>query len=153
MGLAVQCGVNIHLFVLPKDAARPTSICAYSCLQLYGSAQARKPPTLHLCIANGHFSALTTPNKKCVHRHKSFAFVDISKEGVDPATGGCDNNVVQPRFLPRGYACTQLQLWPYSNILLTTFCVCGCQVSTIHISRTSHMFSTHLHSWFFLQSS
>jgi hypothetical protein len=87
MGLSVQCGVNIYLFVPPKDCVRPGN-AAYRCWQILGSAVLRKPPTLHLTIANGHFTALTNPTRKFVTANKCFGVEDLSREGYDPATGG-----------------------------------------------------------------
>jgi hypothetical protein len=87
MGLCAQCGVNIHLFVPPKDAVRPSSNCFYRCIQLLGSTTARKPPTLHITIANGHFTALTNPTRRFVTPSKVFAVDELMKEGTDPATG------------------------------------------------------------------
>jgi hypothetical protein len=89
MGLAVQCGVNIYLFVPPKDCVRPGN-AAFRCWQILGSAVQRKPPALHLTIANGHFTALTNPTRKFVTANRCFGVEDLAKEGFDPATGGYD---------------------------------------------------------------
>jgi hypothetical protein len=87
MGLCLQCGVNIYLFVPPKDCVRPGN-AVFRCWQILGSAVQRKPPSLHLTIANGHFTALTNPTRKFVTANKSFGVEDLAKEGFDPATGG-----------------------------------------------------------------
>jgi hypothetical protein len=86
MGLSAQCGVNLYLFVPPKDATRPASNCVHRCVQFLGSAAARVPPSLYLTIANGHFTALTNPTKKFVSANKMFGVEDFMREGFDPAT-------------------------------------------------------------------
>ena len=86
--MAVQCAVNMLVFVPPKDAVRPATNFFYRCIQLLGAAAQRQPPTLHLTIANGHFTALTNPARKFVKADKQFTVCDMAKEGHDPATGG-----------------------------------------------------------------
>jgi hypothetical protein len=89
MGLATQCGVNIYLFVPPKDAVKPTASCIQRCVPFMGASSIRTPPTLHMTIANGHFTALTNPTKKFVSPNKMFGVDDFMREGFDPATAGC----------------------------------------------------------------
>jgi hypothetical protein len=88
MGLATRCCVNIYLFVPPKDAVKPTATCVQRCVPFLGAVIKQKPPTLHLTIANGHFTALTNPTKKFVSANKMFAVEDFMREGYDPATAG-----------------------------------------------------------------
>jgi hypothetical protein len=89
MGSSVQCGVNMFIFVPPRDCVRPGNT-AYRCWQILGSSVQRKPSTLHLTIANGHFTALRNPTKNFVSTNRSFCVEDLAKEGYDPATGRYD---------------------------------------------------------------